>query len=190
MIPSGLFTQIGMVMLSLGIIFTYIKPELEKIKIINETIVSYEEQGKTVLEVNSLLSGYLAKKDSLSSENIARLNKYLPNEVDLISVQRDLYLITKQAGLVYVNSETSDTKSNSRKKENIVSSDNLPTQHQVSLLVEGTYSQVKDLLKLLQQNEYPLEVSSMSIAPTEGGFMKVEFTLNTYSYNKLDNNVI
>jgi len=186
MIPSGLFTQIGMMILSLGLIFTYIKPEFENLKVIDETIATYTEQGSKVLDVNSLLSGYAAEKASVSSEDNQRLAKYLPNEVDLIAVQRDLYLITKQAGLVYVSSEAGDEKSNSRNNASAVpgSSDNVPTPHKISLSVEGTYAQVKDLLRLLQQNEYPLEVSSMSIGLSEGGFMNVEFSLTTYSYTE------
>ncbi len=188
MIPKGLFTQIGMMIVAVAIIFTYIKPEFEKISLIQDDIKEYKDQRAMVITVNSTLDKLMSKVESVSISDNERLFNYVPDIIDEISVPRDLYLISNEAGVIY-----NDTKyegidaemasiANQENAESILAQ--TPVSHTLILSVEGSYQQIKKLLSLLEQNHYPLEVREMDISSGEGGFLKAEITLNTYSYRK------
>ncbi|MEY3784425.1 MAG: hypothetical protein RLZZ230_747 [Candidatus Parcubacteria bacterium] len=190
MVSGGLFTQIGMLIISVGIIFTYIKPEFVKIGEVQDLISEYQIQGTKVLSVNSKLSDYVSRIDTRSAEEQRRLKNYIPDTVDSVVVLRDLYLMTKQAGVIYVDAEyqESNTKTSSRASNNEVTDNNskLPLAHPISLSVEGTYDQIKIMLNLLEHNNYPLQISTLSMSSSESGMMKADIELNTYSYREFE----
>lgn len=180
MITSGLFSQIGMIVISVGIIFTYIQPTLKNISLIQDDIFLYQTKSGNVAKVNDKLNSLVSRLESLSAEDRNRLATFLPDSVDEIEIPRDLYIITKEAGLSYV-----DSKYLSEEQKVRAVSDNenhTPVGHLLSLSVEGTYSQIKYLFFLLEKNNYPLELDNLSISKLEGGFLEAVITFKTYSY--------
>ncbi len=195
MVSGGLFTQIGMLIVSVAIIFTYVKPEFTKISEVQDVIASYRDQRTTVISVNSLLSSYVNKIDSRSSDDQNRLNTYVPETVDSISVLRDLYLITKAAGVFYIDSSYVEEEEQSKGGMQVDETDNstkVPLAHPIALSVEGNYDQIKVMLDLLEHNHYPLQITKMDITATDGEYLRADLELNTYSYRKFvieDNNI-
>lgn len=193
MIPKGLFTQIGMIIIAIAIVITYVKPEFETIQGIQTDIKLYEAQRGKVLILNNLLAEKMLQiENEISGDDKERLFKYMPTTVDDIAVLRDLYLITLESGLVYLDTKYIDTtNSNARGSRNqntgtnVSNSENDPIPHTLSLSVEGTYSQLKKLLDLLEQNHYPLEVRNMIITKTEDEFLKADLEINTYSFRRI-----
>jgi hypothetical protein len=178
---KGVFTQFVMVIISIGIVFTYIKPAFDEIEIIQNETKTYEGEIDKVLSVNSQLSDLQTTMESVSMTDRYRLLNYLPDSIDEIKVLRDLYLINKRAGTLYVGvTSNSDQRGTQRKNAN--QNETGPDQHAFNLSVEGTYTQVKNLFRLLEQNNYPLEVQNVSISPAEGGFLSVSIDLVTYSF--------
>lgn len=192
MIPKGLFTQIGMVIVSVAIIFTYIKPEFAKISLIQDDIKEYKDQRNMVISVNSKLDELVSSTDSVSVLDNQRLLNYMPDNIDQLSVPRDLYLISNEAGVIYIDAkyEGLDTELNQVTNEDGTESvaNDKPVAHSLVLSVEGSYKQIKTLLSLLEQNHYPFEVRKMDIASGEGGFLKTDITLSTYSYRNFTQN--
>ena len=184
MMSKGLLTQIGMVAISIGIIFTYVEPTFSVIKETQDTVVLYQEEQAKVSAVNEQLRTLVSKMENVSDEDTERLEPYIPNTVDVIEVPRDLMLITKQSGASYVDAKSlgDGRKSSSRsRRDTQASTANEPKQYSFSLSVEGTYLQLKTLFSLLEQNKYPLEVQSVDITSNEGGFLGAELTLATYA---------
>lgn len=177
---NGVFAQFVMVILSVGIIFTYIKPTFERIGEIQNETVTYEEEISKVLSVNSKLSDLQTKMDSVSMSDKLRLLNYMPDTLDELMVLRDLYLITNQSGALY-RGVTSGTSQGGQKQKS-ASGENAPIQHDFSLSVEGTYTQIKSLFRLLEQNKYPLEVQDLALSSSGGGFMTATIGLTTYSF--------
>lgn len=177
MIPSGLFTQIGMVVVAIGIIVTYIQPTFERIGDTQDNISVYEDQRKKVVLVNSQLESLVSKIDSVSSSDLKRLLNYMPNSVDAIDVPRDLFLISNMAGVVYNGAKYSGNPAQKNSGDEIVS-----VAHTFTISVEGTYTQIKKLFSLLEQNHYPLEIESVHIQQEEGSFLGVDISLVTYEY--------
>lgn len=185
MIPKGLFAQIAMVGLSIAIIVTYVQPAFSNIGEVQDDISVYQEEREKVVSVNSQLSSLLSRLESVSASDYRSLNTYLPNEVDPIAVPRDLALITFAAGVIYNNASfASALDQNSRDDED--NETQPPQAYMFNLSVEGTYPQLKNLFRLLEQNEYPLEVREVSIERSEGSFLSADISIVTYEYKAAD----
>ncbi|MEN9922405.1 MAG: hypothetical protein RL097_682 [Candidatus Parcubacteria bacterium] len=184
MIPNGLFTQIGAMIISVGIIFTYIEPSFAEVKLLQDDIARYQKEREGVLAVNSLLSSLVTKMENVSPTDRQRLLAYMPNEVDELYVSRDLQIMAQKAGVLYRDVKylgKEEEKKPSRNTPNqVVAVGSNP--HIFSLSAEGTYEQIKALFDLIAKNKYPLEVHRLAIKQTEGGFLSVDTDLVTYSY--------
>lgn len=181
MIPQGLFTQIGMVIISGAIIVTYVQPIFTEIGVKQKDIAVYQEKIKSVSAVNERLNSLSSRLNSVSMDDNRRLLTYMPDEIDSISIVRDLFLISNEAGVFYVDSQYEgevESKRSSASSED----DQGPYKYSFTLSVEGTYNQLKELVNLLEQNNYPLEIHNLDIDQLEGGFLSANLSLVTYSY--------
>ena len=66
MMPTGLFSQIALIILSLGIIFTYIKPALGEIGTLQDNIAVYQTERQKVTDVNQKLERVASAVNSIS----------------------------------------------------------------------------------------------------------------------------
>jgi len=181
MMPKGLVTQIGMLAVSIGIIFTYVEPAFTEIAKMQDTIVTYQTEIAKVSEVNKELDSLVDRMKSVSVVDQERLTAYMPDTVDVISVQRDLLLITKQSGAFFESVQpggTSDRSSRRGSKDTDDSKD--PKPYLFELAAQGNYQQLKGLFSLLEQNKYPLEVHGVSLTKSDGGFLTASIKLVTY----------
>ncbi|MCD5381000.1 MAG: hypothetical protein LR008_00305 [Candidatus Pacebacteria bacterium] len=182
MIPKGLFSQVGMIVVAAAILITYVQPAFDGIASVQDSIEVYNQEIGKVVDVNSNLATLVTKLQSVSNEDQRQLITYMPDSVDVIAVPRDLTLITNEAGVLYKNAiyvgEIDSAASESAKHMQ------LPSQHSFTLAVEGTYSQFKNLFRLLEQNHYPLEVREANIQQIDGGFLTAQIDLIVYSYQE------
>lgn len=197
MIPSGLFSQIALLILSVGIILTYIKPSFEEISTSQEQIAAYQEERGKVAAVNASLEQKIQIIESVFDLDKDKLLTYMPDMVDPLTVMRDLQLIADDSGVIVndvvdagpVDSDSTIDPYSAYAPEAdpygvVPAVDEGPFAYAFSLDVEGSYSQIKNLVSILEQNNYPLEVQSLDIRSTEGGFLTAEIGLYTYSQKK------
>ena len=181
MIPIGLFSQLMIIVLSVLIIFTYVKPSLTEMKSTQDTIATYEQEQTKVADVNEKLSRHTSAVENISDEDTRRLLSYMPNEVDTIAVPRDIKAMTDEVGVIL-----KDIKYQGASKPPIGEAVadqqiTLPKAHIFNLMVEGSYSQLKQLFTRFEQNAYPLEVRELTITKQEGGFLQATMQLQTYN---------
>ncbi|MFT7644722.1 MAG: hypothetical protein ACI9BF_000377 [Candidatus Paceibacteria bacterium] len=184
MIPNSLFSQLTMILVSSAIVFTYVRPSLNEIASVQDTVIVYKEKRESVVVVNKQLTSLVTRLESVSNIDKNKLLTYLPDAIDYVSVHRDLLLISREAGVTYLNSVYLDENSNSNSKKEYAQEDdiNLLAEHKFTLSIEGTYGQLKNLLYLIEKNHYPLEVRKIDVQPKEGDVLSTEITLATYTY--------
>ena len=180
MIFNSFVTQIGMLILGVGIIFTYVQPTFAKIGAMQTTIVQYQEEQSKVNEVNGKLASLVNEINLITSSDMRALLTYMPDEVDHVAVSRDIFTIA-QLSEVYLEDVTYDgillpTPGTEEEVEL------LPTQHAFTTSIAGTYEQIKSFLELLEQNNYPLDIKDLSMMSTETGIIETTLLIVTYSY--------
>ncbi|MCA9358714.1 hypothetical protein KC926_00725 [Candidatus Kaiserbacteria bacterium] len=182
MIPKGLFTQLAMIALSVGIITTHVQPSFAEIGKVQDSISTYSDKRKEVSGVNQRLNTLVDRLDSVSQTDKVNLNTYMPDNVDTIGVPRDLLFIVLESGVLYKSVDFAGDKD--KRSSNSNSGENGPKAYTFSLSIEGTYSQLKNFFKLIERNNYPLEIENLSIQLIDGGFLSASMDIVTYSYQK------
>ena len=187
--PTGLFSQIALIILSLGIIFTYIKPALGEIGTLQDNIAVYQTERQKVTDVNQKLERVASAVNSISPDDQKRLLTYMPDQVDSVAVPRDLNSIAQTAGVIlsqikYEGPQEGAAASGFVDPSQLPVSSGFsnfePEAHIFTFQFEASYDQIKTVLGLIEKNAYPLEVREMSIEKTEGGFLSVNMKLVTY----------
>jgi hypothetical protein len=190
MIPKGLFTQIGMVIVAVAIIIMYVKPTFFEIGSVQDTIGVYNKKREEVETVNSKLSSLLSSISNVPNEDNRRLYTYMPDEVDEIAVLRDLVFISNESKVVYKDSKFIGVAKDNG-SQNLENVSNLPRVYTFTLSVTGTYESLKKLFSLLEKNDYSLEVQGLNVTKSEGDFLETEIELVTYAYQEpiIDNKI-
>lgn len=182
MIFNSFVTQIGMLILGVGIVLTYVKPTFAEIGVMQSTIVQYQEEQRKVNEVNAQLASLVAQVNLITTSDMRALTTYMPDMVDHVAVSRDIFTIAELAG-VYLQDVTYDGEI-AAAGDSGTSLEPQPTQHGFSTRVSGTYDQVKFFIELLEQNNYPLDIQEMTLDGTEIGLINADLVLITYSHTK------
>jgi hypothetical protein len=183
MIQKGLFSQIVIVIISVALIMTYIQPTLAGIADKQDDIQVYNNEAENVIRVNSRLNQLVTDLESVSQGDRERLRTYLPTTIDEVVVMRHLLLISERAQVAYLDSQYNGDINLPFGDEEIDL-----IAHSFSLSVEGSYQQIKELIRLIELNEYPLEIHNLSINQLNGFFLGVSFDLVTYQYDPDVNN--
>jgi len=180
----GLFSQISAIIISVVIGVFFVQPIVTEIGEIQTDISSYQDERQKVQVVNASLAEDVTFLQGISPLDRQKLATYMPRVVDDIAVLRDIEFMVAEAGLVYnslayegieqeVLSFVEDVDS--------VLGDNVPTKHSFSVDVTGRYTDIKTFMRILEQNNYPLEIHALDIAALETGLMSASMTLVTYS---------
>lgn len=187
MIPYGLFSQIFLIIVSITIVITFIKPTFAEItETLDETEI-YQEEIDKVSAVNQKLENLVTSYGNVSQSDRLKLLTYMPDEADTIAIPRDLYAIALEAGLLVKQiaydgplAPPAPTMIQTETGEIFYTQDDSPRKHLFQLSLEGSYAQIKDMMELMEQNVYPLEVQTMTITGNEGGFLMVDMNVATY----------
>ena len=180
--------QIAITILSVGIIVSYVKPTFDLIGKNQNQIGVYKEELVKVAEVNDKLAQLSSNVSAIDAVDQRRLLTYMPDIVDTIVVPRTLEAIAEESGVILKNvtSESETKKTSSSDTVSVVDPTIQPQAAIFAMAVEGSYDQLKKLLQLLEQNEYPLEVTSLKITKLDGGFLAIDLTITTYRRKLLE----
>ena len=186
MITKNIFIHVAMIAISIGIIFTFVEPTFGQIGKLQDDIVVYQVEQQKVSSVNNQLMALVNVLNNVAPDDQRRLLTYMPDEVDTINVVRDLSLISEEAGVTYISAEFIGADDFADQREVVEESTYAkPREYTFNLTIEGTYSQVKNLFTLLEQNNYPIEVQTLSVQKKDGGFLTVGIGLSVYAHEEI-----
>jgi hypothetical protein len=174
----SLFTQIGMIVVAGTIMFTYIKPTYNNIQIKLDTIETYKTEADKVKDVDDLLVQKVNTVDGVSAADTAALKRYVPDSVDDVAVMKDIQSIFTALALPLSSIAIGGT---SPVPVQGVSGNVGLMSHSFSISTKVSYDELKTLLKVIEVNNYLLQVNSLTIAPAETGSLGVSMTLTTFN---------
>jgi hypothetical protein len=180
MAPIGLFSQIALIILSVMIVITFVKPKLEEVKAAEDSIAIYQEEQMKVETVNKKLNELKSTITAISDTDRRSLLTYMPNKVDTIAVPRDIETIVEAEGALLKNIRDAGEVKEAFGEVSTVPTD-MPVAHEFDFSIEGSYGQLKNVFASFEQNAYPLEIHELHINAQEGGFMRADGKIHTYS---------
>ena len=175
----SILTQIGMIIAAVTITLTFIKPTYANIQARREMTKMYVTEADKVKEVDDMLIRKAAIIDSVSAADTAALKRYVPDSVDDVAVMKDIQAIFIGLALPLVSLTVGGAGSVVTSGDGAVDSGLI--RHSYAVSTKLSYSELKTLLKVIEVNNYLLQVDSLSIAPGETGDLGVALSLSTFS---------
>ena len=176
----GLMSEIILLGLAVLIVFLYIQPTWVKVGEIKSDTKEYVMLRGAAQQVNEELQRLANQIDSLEKSSVARLSTYLPTEIDDVLLLRDIEYILKMVNLSDGEVVYGGEVTESGDDETGAVSEQLAT-YQVNVTVDASYTELLMLLNALEQNQYPLQVQTMTVASSEDGELAVALDLITYT---------
>ena len=157
--------QLGLIIVSVVIIFTYVQPAFTSIRETQDELVQYSDAVNKASEFNNLLNELLAIEKSFSTQDRRALSDFLPATVDGTQVMRDLESIVseEEVELVSVTGGNLDTVD----RDITIDDDPEAVQptldhNDFSVSVTGNYEAFKSFLLKLEANSYLYEIRDLS----------------------------
>lgn len=162
-------TQIGLILISLVIIFTFIKPMLTEIKLSQDELSQYSEAVSKATELNAQLKSLVARRNSFSQQDIGMLEKFIPSSIDTLGTMKNIENIFSIRNIpltsLQAKEEVVPLADTEFVSDIVVDKANEVLNYQdFELTFSGSYQELKDILVLLESNITLLEVVDLSFA--------------------------
>ena len=168
-------TPIILVIVAVGLFFFYIDPQWQKMKVLQATNAEYNnaiDQSNKLLKVRDSL---LAKYNSFRPEDLTRLEKLLPNNIDNVRLIIDINSITSKYGASIKNvklstpSAEADVTNNSGYRTMVL-----------SFGVSTSYNNFLNIMSDLERSLRLLDVTSISFKATDTEPYEYTISIKTY----------
>ena len=183
-----------MILIAVGLFFSYIQPTFTDIRSIQDETNDYTETIAKAEEFNQLVRSLVDRKNSFTPNELARLEAYVPDTIDGVSVMSDIQTLVSGSGLLLESVSESEWIEPSDREitegisdlidpedadlfeldEDIESNDRTEsgTEYLVkhfSVSALGTYEQFKVFVADLERSLTPIEMMVTGFSTTESG---------------------
>jgi Tfp pilus assembly protein PilO len=181
-----------LLILAIGIYFTFTKSKMDEIKSIKTVNAGYEQALENVEKLIKLRDGVLKTYNSIEETDRKRLDKIVPNNIDNVRLIIDVKGIGEQHGLTLKNVKTSAKGSQGTVPKETsaelgapeVSSYGSDTSKYetvtLSFEVSASYKSFIELLKSIESSLRVLDISKISVSANETNIYDYKVELKTY----------
>ncbi len=168
------------------IYYFYISPTLAEVKVLSKTKSDYTEVVNKAKEIAKKRDAAILDFNSISSSDIDRLNKILPEKFDPVLFANDMTAMGLAFGLPVKDLHLDTAKTESR--DDVVSSSvgqGFKTNI-VGFKVSGTYNQFMKFLANLELSLRLVDITSLTIRPSNNAKtvdLPMEFLLEMQTYS-------
>ena len=186
-------TPIILLILAIGIYFTFTKGKIDEIKSIKEVNAGYQQAIDNSEKLVKIRDGVLKSYNEIGDDDKDRLNKMLPNNIDNVRLTLDVKSIGLGRGLVLKNVKTNAPNINTsinKSTENLSSGlntpimqDNLSKNYNTVILsfnVSTDYATFLGLLRDLEASLRIIDISKVSFTAGDNSFYDFSVELKTY----------
>jgi len=182
----NLITPIVLILVSLGAFFGYVDPNYRGVDATGATRSVQSLQAEdadyqsALADSNKIIQKrdvLIAQKNTFSDDQISRLQKLLPDNVDNVRLIIDINNIAASQGLSIKNIKIDTTAGNGGQ----VGADNKKySTIGLSFSVNATYINFSNLLSRLEESLRLVDITDLSVSANDNGFNDYSVTLKTY----------
>lgn len=179
---KGIFPILALVIA--GVVFYwYIDPTYGSIRDLRKEEATLNAALSRALELQATRDQLLSRYNTFNPEDIARLEKMLPDHVDNVRLALDMDSLAAQYGMRIrnVSIEKVDEQKNKSRQTKAVGPDERSYESMVlSFTVTGQYDTFRTFLADLEQSLRLVDIESLSFSSTEVGLYDFTVALRTY----------
>lgn len=198
-------TPILSILIALGLLFSYVKPTFEQVKLLQDETQEYVQAIDRADTLRTRVNELIAKRNSFSPADLERLEAFLPDRINEVALMLDLNTLAKRHGLTFGNIKIADNDARNEIEplpetitrsvlidpnnpaagsvEETISIPKYFTPIDISFSVVGVYEDFKSFIIDLEKSLALIDIRSLSISPTEGDQTTYTITTRLYSFN-------
>lgn len=192
-------TPIIAIIVGLGLLFTYVRPTFEDIRSIQDETEDYAHAIDRADALRQRINELVAKQNSFSTLDLERLEAFLPDTVDEVSLMLDLDALADRHGLIFGNIQVTESDDQPAAVAVTSQADIDPAAPQdqqasqsvgvafaprdISYTVTGTYESFRRYLRDLEQSLTLMDVVELQFTESEGDLVSYNMTVRVYSFN-------
>lgn len=159
------------------IFFTWTKPLMQEADVLKSKRDSYEKNLADLNDLQDIKEKILSQYNSISQENLDRMDKMLPSGANSIEAILEVEKIVKNAGMSLktidaVNPSSEKSSGNSKKEK----ANSIP----VNMKLSGSYSSFVAFLGLLEKNLRLVDVEKINFSSGTVDVYEYNITAKTY----------
>lgn len=173
-------TPVLLLVVSMGLFYTYINPQYAKLQELQAQETRYEEAVSHVKEIQTIRDTLLTKFNSFTDEEMHRLDTMLPDRVDNVKLVLDLDGIASRYGI-----DIRSVKVNRPQIDSIqdLGDGSQPTPYgtlKVMFTFEAGYEDFVNFIEDIEQSLRIIDVTAITLRPLIGGTYEFNVTIDTY----------
>jgi len=170
--------SIILIAISIGAFFSVINPRYEGIKVLQTENAEFDQALEKARELQSVRDDLLSRYNTFSTEELEKLEKILPDNVDNVRLILDLDSIASRYGMTI-------RKVSLTEKVNVVSeiqTANEIGEIELSFNVESSYGDFKKFIRDLEQSLRIVDISKLAFIQDDdkGDGTDFKITIKTY----------
>jgi Tfp pilus assembly protein PilO len=175
-----------LIILAIGLFFTYTNGEIQGMKSIRLTNAGYltaiQNSQQLIAERDKVLAVY----NTLTDQEKANLNKILPDNIDNVRLMIDMNNIASRHGIVLQGLSTSAGANTAGSAGNSGTNPSSDTVNPVSISFSfsSSYANFLSFMKDIESSLRILDISSMSVTANPTGTYNYSMQLQTYWLNQ------
>lgn len=167
------------VLIAAGIFFGYVDPTYQRIKVLQEEASQFDQALTRSKELQQVRDQLLSRYNVIPQNNITRLEKMLPDNVDNVRLILDLDTIAARYGMRIRNTElnTGDTRA---ARGQVGDSDTDIQSVVMRFSVSGSYDTIRSFLEDLERSLRLVDITNISFSSGQTGVYDVAVSIRTY----------
>ena len=174
-------TSTLLIILAVIMFLSFVDPTYKEIKVLAAENEEFDEALDRSRELQSVRDDLLSKYNTFSTENLNKIEKLLPDNVDNVRLILDLDGIASQYGIVIKGLTILGDNSSNESGDVVIATTNLG-EIELSFNVDASYEDFKRFMKDLEQSLRIVDMKKLTITPKIQGEDLFGFGLNIKTY--------
>jgi len=170
--------SILLIIVAVGVFFSFINPRYEGIKVLQAESAEFDKALERARELQAVRDDLLSRYNTFSTEELEKLDKILPDNVDNVRLILDLDGIASKYDMVIRNVSLSE-------RDTVASEVQAGAEIgeiELKFNVKSSYGDFKRFIRDLEQSLRVVDISKLFFSPSDEdlGIMDFDITIRTY----------
>ncbi|MEO8637664.1 MAG: hypothetical protein ABI430_02050 [Candidatus Taylorbacteria bacterium] len=187
MYSNRLITPIILLLASAGLFFGFIRGQYAKNLDLKKEVLVYQDALEKAKQLTTLRDGLVKKKEAIGKDNLEKLGKLMPDNVDTVRMVSDLNGIADNHGILVKTVKLANPQD--AKVAGVADTTGTTGQAQtdfdkasLSFTLTTSYDKFSNFLTDLERSLRILDVTSIILKPVEKDSTLYDFTVNASTY--------
>ena len=173
-------TAIVVLLISLGLFYTYIAPEYTKVQGLRSNLIEYEGIIQNVSTLAQKRDALLVKYNNVPGAEVSRLTKALPDYINTVRLAMDFDNISAKYGISIKSIKVINAKNSSASSVAEAVSTKLYNATTISFSFVTNYDNFRKFMKDIEQSLRIIDVKSVSFTAGDNGLNEYNVSIQTY----------